>query len=623
MVIVLVAIAGLIGVGVGWALARRRAERERLVVDEPRSAITPRSSVAAHPAGTAVAPTWSEVVDRLNLGVVVAGPSGRIQYRNPAARAMAGTHLGLLVDDTIERLLATAREGTESTKVLELYGPPRVAVVVRAVPLPDGTAVASIEDVSERRRVDAVRTDFVANISHELKTPVGALAVLAEALEDEDDIEVVKRVADRMVSEAHRVGRTIDDLMELSRIELGEEPVRDPVDVGDVVLGAVQRSRTYAEQRAIAVQVLDQPEGVIVTGDRRQLESALGNLVENAVKYSEPGSSVQVRDPGRGAVGRADGRRPRHRHPGQRPRPHLRALLPGRPGPQPRHRRHRARAVDRPPRRHQPRRRRARVVPGGRGLDVRAADPAGPHGRAGPGPDGGAVPMTNPTVLVVEDEASFVEALTIGLRREGFTVEVARDGFEALERFDVVRPDLVLLDVMLPRVSGIDVCRQLRKRSQVPIIMVTAKGAEIDTVVGLEVGADDYVTKPYRLRELVARMRAVLRRSPSDGAGELGPSVVTVGEVVLDPDEHTVAVDGEPLALPLKEFELLHVLLANAGRVLPRDTLIDRVWGSDYVGDTKTLDVHVKRLRGKIEPDPSNPTRIVTIRGLGYKYERT
>jgi two-component system response regulator RegX3 len=230
--------------------------------------------------------------------------------------------------------------------------------------------------------------------------------------------------------------------------------------------------------------------------------------------------------------------------------------------------------------------------------------------------------VTAPTVLVVEDETSFVEALTIGLRREGFRVEVATDGFEALERFDAVRPDLVLLDVMLPRVSGIDVCRQLRKKSQVPIIMVTAKGAEIDTVVGLEVGADDYVTKPYRLRELVARMRAVLRRSAGDDAGELGPSAIEVGNVALDPEEHTVTIGGQQIRLPLKEFELLHVLLANAGRVLPRETLIDRVWGNDYVGDTKTLDVHVKRLRSKIEPDPATPTRIVTIRGLGYKYER-
>jgi two-component system, OmpR family, response regulator RegX3 len=227
-------------------------------------------------------------------------------------------------------------------------------------------------------------------------------------------------------------------------------------------------------------------------------------------------------------------------------------------------------------------------------------------------------------VLVVEDEDSFVEALTIGLKREGFQVQVARDGAQALDVFDAVDPDLVLLDVMLPKISGIDVCRELRKRSTVPIIMVTAKGSEIDTVVGLEVGADDYVTKPYRLRELVARMRAVLRRR----AGDTGSTpvvadgqVLEVGDVSLDPDRHEVVVRGELVALPLKEFELLEVLLANAGRVLPRDTLIDRVWGSDYVGDTKTLDVHVKRLRAKVEPDPSEPTRIVTIRGLGYKYE--
>jgi two-component system response regulator RegX3 len=231
---------------------------------------------------------------------------------------------------------------------------------------------------------------------------------------------------------------------------------------------------------------------------------------------------------------------------------------------------------------------------------------------------------TTPTVLLVEDEESFVDALLIGLKREGFRVEVARDGFEALERFDAVRPDLVLLDVMLPRIGGIDVCRQLRKRTQVPIIMVTAKGSEIDTVVGLEVGADDYVTKPYRIRELVARMRAVLRRRGAETrpAAEITNGSIVVGDVVLDPDEHTVSINGEALNLPLKEFELLHMLLANAGRVLPRETLIDRVWGTDYVGDTKTLDVHIKRLRSKVENDPANPTRIVTIRGLGYKYER-
>jgi len=225
------------------------------------------------------------------------------------------------------------------------------------------------------------------------------------------------------------------------------------------------------------------------------------------------------------------------------------------------------------------------------------------------------------TILIVEDEESFVEALVVGLKREGFLVKVARDGAEALSAFDVVRPDLVLLDVMLPKVSGIDVCRELRSRSRVPIIMVTAKGSEIDTVVGLEVGADDYVTKPYRLRELVARMRAVLRRAPREDEEAVSAEAMEVGDVRLDPERHEVFVRGEPISLPLKEFELLEILLANAGRVLPRETLIDRVWGPHYVGDTKTLDVHIKRLRSKVEESPSAPRRITTIRGLGYKYE--
>ncbi len=225
------------------------------------------------------------------------------------------------------------------------------------------------------------------------------------------------------------------------------------------------------------------------------------------------------------------------------------------------------------------------------------------------------------TVLVVEDEESFIEALTVGLRREGFDVAIARDGIDALTAFDLHKPDIVLLDVMLPRMSGIDVCRQIRTKSKVPIIMVTAKGAEIDTVVGLEVGADDYVTKPYRLRELVARMRAVLRRSPGDEIDEESVGAIDVGDVRLDPERHEVWVRDEQVPLPLKEFDLLHLLLVNAGRVLPRELLIDRVWGHDYVGDTKTLDVHIKRLRAKVEEDPANPVRIITIRGLGYKYE--
>jgi two-component system response regulator RegX3 len=231
--------------------------------------------------------------------------------------------------------------------------------------------------------------------------------------------------------------------------------------------------------------------------------------------------------------------------------------------------------------------------------------------------------MAETSVLVVEDEDSFVDALTVGLTREGFRVSVARDGPEAISVFDDVQPDLVLLDVMLPKMSGIDVCRELRSRSTVPIIMVTAKGSEIDTVVGLEVGADDYVSKPYRLRELVARMRAVLRRRNDAQTPRTRDDhdVVSVGDVTVDHSRHEVTIRGEHVRLPLKEFELLSLLLENAGRVLTRDTLIDRVWGSDYVGDTKTLDVHVKRLRAKVEDDPARPSRIVTIRGLGYKFE--
>ena len=232
-------------------------------------------------------------------------------------------------------------------------------------------------------------------------------------------------------------------------------------------------------------------------------------------------------------------------------------------------------------------------------------------------------------VLLAEDEESFVDALVVGLGREGFSVTVARDGSEALRLFDEKEPDVVLLDLMLPKVSGIDVCRSIRSRSNVPIIMVTAKGAEIDTVVGLEVGADDYVAKPYRLRELVARIRAVMRRG---GGGTAGRAAVSeeaarseeaweAGGVRVDVDKRRVFVRGDEVHLRRKEFELLALLLENAGRVLTRDVLIDRVWGADYIGDTKTLDVHVKRLRSRIELDPSHPVLITTVRGVGYRFD--
>lgn len=223
-------------------------------------------------------------------------------------------------------------------------------------------------------------------------------------------------------------------------------------------------------------------------------------------------------------------------------------------------------------------------------------------------------------ILVIEDESSFSEAISFLLRKEGFEVGVAETGQAGLEEYERHGADLILLDLMLPGLSGTEVCRQIRTKSQVPIIMLTAKDAEIDKVVGLELGADDYVTKPYSSRELIARINAVLRRAQNPET-EIENGIITIGSIRLDIDRHQMSVNGVAVALPLKEFELLEFLMRNSGRVLTRSQLIDRVWGSDYFGDTKTLDVHIKRLRAKIEVDPANPIFIQTVRGLGYKFE--
>ncbi|WIM71230.1 response regulator transcription factor [Corynebacterium suedekumii] len=227
------------------------------------------------------------------------------------------------------------------------------------------------------------------------------------------------------------------------------------------------------------------------------------------------------------------------------------------------------------------------------------------------------------TILIVEDEESLADPLAFLLRKEGFEVITAGDGQTALVEFERNDVDIVLLDLMLPGMSGTDVCKQLRATSTVPVIMVTARDSEIDKVVGLELGADDYVTKPYSSRELIARIRAVLRRGadPDVVFDDVEEQILTGGRVTMDVERHTVTVAGEPVPMPLKEFDLLEYLLRNAGRVLTRGQLIDRIWGADYVGDTKTLDVHVKRLRSKIEEEPSRPKQLVTVRGLGYKFE--
>ncbi|MDT3330266.1 MULTISPECIES: response regulator transcription factor [Microbacterium] len=223
-------------------------------------------------------------------------------------------------------------------------------------------------------------------------------------------------------------------------------------------------------------------------------------------------------------------------------------------------------------------------------------------------------------VLIVEDEPDLADPLAYLLRREGFEVEIAEDGGLALDAFTSRGADIVLLDLMLPGMPGTEVCRVIRSTSKVPIIMLTAKDSEVDIVVGLELGADDYITKPYSSRELLARMRAVLRRSESDDL-DVDDRVIEGGRVSLDIDRHTVSVAGKEISMPLKEFELLELLMRNAGRVLTRGQLIDRVWGSDYFGDTKTLDVHIKRIRSRIEENPSEPVMLLTVRGLGYRFE--
>lgn len=228
---------------------------------------------------------------------------------------------------------------------------------------------------------------------------------------------------------------------------------------------------------------------------------------------------------------------------------------------------------------------------------------------------------TQTTVLIAEDEESFIDALTLGLTKEGMIVSTARDGKEALDLFEAIDPDVILLDVMLPKISGIDVCKQIRAKSQVPIIMVSARTSELDTVVGLEVGADDYVAKPFRMRELTARVRAVLRRAPLPHDEAFTEETIQIGDICLDTARHELRVSDIPVPLPLKEFELLELLMSNPNRVMTRDMIIDRVWGPYHTSDTKTLDVHVKRLRSKVEPDPANPTYITTVRGLGYRFE--
>ncbi len=534
---------------------------------------------------------------------------------------------GLLSEELADLVRQVRRDGQirESEFVMTRPDLPSRTVTARVAPLGSRMVLALVEDRTRERRVEAIRRDFVANVSHELKTPVGAIRLLSEAVADAaDDPEAVKRFSERMITESDRLSRLVQQIIELSRLQ-GDDPLESPraVPVDEIVATAVDTSAIDASTKHISL-VTGGEHGLEVFGNREQLMAAVTNLVANAVAYSGAGSAVVVNtkstpstvelsvvDQGIGIPAQEIDRiferfyrvdPARHRSTG----------------------RDRARPVHRQARRRRPRRRGEGVVRRGAGLDVHpvpapqrrvaAGTHRRPRRRAARQPGG--TPVTR--VLVVEDEESYSDALAYMLRKEGYDVAIAATGPDALTEFDRNGADIVLLDLMLPGLPGTEVCRQIRATSNVPVIMVSAKDDEVDKVVGLELGADDYVTKPYSPRELVARIRAVLRRGHDV---DLAPPTLEAGPVRMDVERHVVTVNGSEQKLPLKEFELLEMFLRNPGRVLTRGQLIDRVWGSDYVGDTKTLDVHVKRLRAKLEPDPTEPRYFVTVRGLGYKLD--
>ncbi len=596
----LAALMGAVVTG-GAVLAWAISDRQQSVMSEPEEPVVP--------------PAVATVLSVLRSSAVVVGEDDTVLKASAPAYAFGLVRGNVLVAEELTELVRQVRRDgqiRETELLLSRTDMPARHVTARVAPMGARLVLALIEDRTRERRVEAVRRDFVANVSHELKTPIGAIRLLAEAVLDAaDDPEAVKRFGGRMLTESDRLTRLVQQIIELSRLQ-GDDPLEAPVPVSvdKVIAAAVDTSAIDADTSRISLVTGGTP-GLEVFGNAEQVSAAVSNLVANAVAYSGQDSTVLVSaKPNDGAVEISvvdQG----HRDPARRDGPDLRALLPDRPGPAPLHRRDRPGPLDRQARRGHPRRRRTRVVGRGAGIHLHP-DPAPPLLRPGTGDQH----VTR--VLVVEDEESYSDALAYMLRKEGYEVALAATGPDALTEFDRNGADVVLLDLMLPGLPGTEVCRQIRQTSNVPVIMVSAKDDEVDKVVGLELGADDYVTKPYSPRELVARIRAVLRRGVDP---DLAPMTLEAGPVRMDVERHVVTVDGSEQRLPLKEFELLEMFLRNPGRVLTRGQLIDRVWGSDYVGDTKTLDVHVKRLRAKLEPDPSEPKMLVTVRGLGYKLD--
>ncbi len=522
----------------------------------------------------------------------------------------------------------------------------------RVAPLGSRLVLLLVEDLTEARRIEAVRRDFVANVSHELKTPVGALSLLSEAVMDaSDDPEAVQRFAGRMQIEATRLTNLVQELIDLSRVQ-NDDPLEDaePVPVGELVAEAIDRCRHQAGTKEITMAAAGAAD-LRVWGNRGQLAAALGNLVENAVNYSpartrvgiavrsvaQPGGDlieIAVTDQG---IGISDKDKERIFERFYRVDP-ARSRATGGTGLGLAIVKHVAASHGgevtvwsaegqgstftlRLPEARAARGRRASERDGSESLDEEAG------GTSHPPPHVRSIRVRNASlpggpsvtrVLVVEDEESFSDALSYMLRKEGFEVAVATTGPDGLDEFERNGADLVLLDLMLPGLPGTEVCRQLRGRSNVPVIMVTAKDSEIDKVVGLEIGADDYVTKPFSSRELVARIRAVLRRRGEPE--ETTPAALEAGPVRMDVDRHVVTVGGTKIDLPLG-VRPAGDAAAQRGPGADPDAAHRPGVGRGLRGDTKTLDVHVKRLRAKIEPDPGAPRYLVTVRGLGYKFE--
>ena len=557
---------------------------------------------AALPAGI------EAVIEVLEIPAVLLDPSG-----TPVAASAGASDAGLIDGGVHPEVLAIAdqvrAEGETVRRELALRRlgrPDQVRHLRMTAALVGARYVLLVaDDRSESVRVEEMRRDFVANVSHELKTPIGAVSLLAE------DPAQVRRFTARLGEEARRLAELTQDIIELSRAQ-GLEPLAgsDLVRVDEVVATAIEQNRVAAVAKGIEIASRRPKERLLVLGQDAMLVTAVANLIANAVQYSPERSRVAV-----GMARRGDDVEITVTDQG-----------PGIPEEE------QERVFERFFRSDPARSRNTggtglglslvKHAVAGHGGSIRVWSRPGsdrPPARGGAGRTGDARKGHRVTsILIVEDEAALAEPLEYLLSREGYETTTASDGVAALAAFDRSPPDLVLLDLMLPGIPGTEVCRRLRARSQTPIIMLTAKDAEIDVVLGLELGADDYVTKPYSSRELLARIRAVLRRRVEP---DLDAGVLEAGPVRMDVDRHTVSVAGREIAMPLKEFELLELLLRNAGRVLTRGQLIDRVWGADYFGDTKTLDVHIKRIRAKIEETPSEPRLLMTVRGLGYRFD--